>query len=246
MILSNFYLNCEDAFSYAGKPQRPPVDHLQLGTGPTYRLYETAPAGPDFRPEPYENPDPRWVFLSAVQDDEFARFCGVAGRDDLVADARFATRLAREQNRSALEAELESVFRTRTAQEWETRLLGAGVGCVTADAMSHFAFVYKDPQARALDMMVKTKHPSFGGAYWRHAPAIRFSQTPGQAGPYCETGEHTRAILKELGYEEAAMKQLKEAGVITWPADQSEGGTGLSRADRSNRASRAPATRADA
>ena len=149
MILSNLYLNAEDALSYPDKPARPPVDHLQLGTGPTYRLYETAPAGPVFRAEPYENPNPHWVFLAAQGDDDFARFCRVAGRDDLAVDSRFATRDDRAQNRSALETELESVFRTRTAKEWETSLLSAGVGCVTADAMSHFAFLYKDPQARA-------------------------------------------------------------------------------------------------
>jgi hypothetical protein len=38
----------------------------------------------------------------------------------------------------------------------------------------------------------------------------------------CEKGEHTQAILAELGYDEAAMVQLKEAGVITWPADSAE------------------------
>src|SRR5262249_33057830 len=33
MILSNVYSNCEDALAYEGKPARPVVDALQLGTG---------------------------------------------------------------------------------------------------------------------------------------------------------------------------------------------------------------------
>jgi crotonobetainyl-CoA:carnitine CoA-transferase CaiB-like acyl-CoA transferase len=218
MIVSNLYLNCEDALAYDGKPPRSPVDGMQLGTGATYRLYETASVTAAETIQPYENPDPHWVFLAAVNDDEFARLCSAAGRDDICADPRFATRRAREANDPALAALLEGVFDTKTAHAWETSLLAAGVGCVTADAMSHFAFLYCDAQARAIDMMATAEHPSFGGRYWRHAPLIRLSTTPGRAPAFCEMGEHTRTILDELGYDEAVMAQLEQAGVVTWPA----------------------------
>ena len=46
---------------------------------------------------------------------------------------------------------------------------------------------------------------------------MSFSRTPGIAGPYCETGEHTREILFELGYDAARIDQLCDAGVVTWP-----------------------------
>jgi crotonobetainyl-CoA:carnitine CoA-transferase CaiB-like acyl-CoA transferase len=223
MIVSNLFLNCEDALSYAGKPPRPPVDQFQFGTGATRRLYETARVGPEGASlRPFENADPHWVFLAAAEDDEFARFCEVAGRNDLLADARFATKAVRAEHRATLEELLEAVFRTRTAQEWETSLLASGVGCVRADAMAHYSFLYEDEQARAIDMMVKTEHAGLGGAYWRYAPLLEFSETPGQARPYCELGEHTRALLDELGYDDAAITELKDAEVVTWPASQSE------------------------
>jgi crotonobetainyl-CoA:carnitine CoA-transferase CaiB-like acyl-CoA transferase len=218
MILSNFYLNCEDALSYAGKLPRPPVDRLQLGTGATYRLYETAPVGSEVARHEYENADPRWVFFAAVNDDEFARYCKVAGRADLLDDSRFATAAARNEHREALEAILASAFKTRSAPDWESSLVDAGVGCAVADGMSHFSFLYRDSQARAINMVVKTEHPTFGGKYWRYAPVIQFSKTPGLAGPYCETGESTRSILKELGYDEEEIGQLNDAEVVTWPA----------------------------
>ena len=72
MIVSNIYLNCDDALSYEGKPPRRDVDHVQLGTGPTRRLYETAAPSAGSVREPYENPDSCWVFLSAESDQEFA------------------------------------------------------------------------------------------------------------------------------------------------------------------------------
>ena len=220
MIVSNIYLNCEDALSYSGKSPRAPVDHLQLGTGATHRLYETAPPDPGRQIEPWRNPASRWIFLSAEDDEEFARFCETAGRVDLAGDPRFSTVDGRAKNRTALEAELEALLATRSAEEWESNLLEAGVGCAAADAMSHFAFVYTDPQAQANHTMVKTSHPSFGGDYWRHAPMVRFSETPGPVRPHCELGEHTRTILAELGFSEAEMATLRDEQVVAWPLDQ--------------------------
>jgi crotonobetainyl-CoA:carnitine CoA-transferase CaiB-like acyl-CoA transferase len=217
MIVSNIYLNCDDALSYEGKPARRAVDHMQLGTGPTRRLYETAAPPEGSVRESYQNPDSCWVFLSAEGDDEFRTFCDVAGRTDVADEERFATTAARDANAGALSEILGDVFRTRPAEDWETSLLAAGVGCVTADAMSNFAFLFRDPQALANGIMVETEHPSFGGRYWRHAPMLRFSDTPGEARPHCELGEHTRAILQELGYDQSAMTDLREADVVGWP-----------------------------
>ena len=162
------------------------------------------------------------MFLSAESDDEFRAFCEVAGRSELAADERFATVAARDRNGAALSELLEEVFRTRPAAQWENSLLAAGVGCVTADAMSHFAFLFRDPQALANGTMVETEHPSFGGRYWRHAPMLRFSETPGEARPHCELGEHTRAILQELGYDQSEMTDLRQADVVGWPTAHAE------------------------
>ena len=221
MIQSNLYLNLEDAFSFAGKAPRPAVDYRQLGTGATYRLYETAPIGEGVEREAFENPDPRWVFLSAVSDDEFARFCKVAG-EDLTSDPRYATAAGRREHRSDLELHLEQVFSSRSALEWESSLLAAGVGCVVADGMSHFAFLYKDRQAQADELMVQTEHSSLGGRYWRYAPVIRFSDTPGQVLPYCDKGEHTKPIMSGLGLSEDEISRLRDDDVVTWPDEEQQ------------------------
>jgi crotonobetainyl-CoA:carnitine CoA-transferase CaiB-like acyl-CoA transferase len=222
MIVSNIYLNCEDALAYNGKPPRRSPDRLQLGTSPTRRLYQTAPVDSRQPLAPYANPDPHWVFLSAEADPQFARFCAVAGRADVAGDPRFSSRAGRDENSTALEELLEEIFRTRSAPEWERAAVPEGVGCVMADAMSHFAFLHSDAHAAAVGMMTTSEHPSFGGTYWRHAPALKFSRTPGRAKPFCEKGEHTRHILSELGYDDEEMTKLKQDDVITWPADQSE------------------------
>jgi crotonobetainyl-CoA:carnitine CoA-transferase CaiB-like acyl-CoA transferase len=157
--------------------------------------------------------------LAVDGDDAFARFCHVAGRGDLPGDRRFTTARARADHRRELEDVLAPLFLTRTAHEWESMLIEAGVGCIVADSMSHFAFLYEDPQAQAVGMMTKVALPSLGGPYWRYAPVIELSDTPGRALPFCEFGEHTRALLAECGYDDARIDQLHDDGVIAWHAE---------------------------
>jgi crotonobetainyl-CoA:carnitine CoA-transferase CaiB-like acyl-CoA transferase len=217
MIVSNIYLNSEDALAYNGKPGRRNPDRLQLGTSAARRLYQTARIDPGEPIAPHANPDPHWVFLSAESDAQFAKFCALAGRYDIASDVRYSSRAARDENSAALEELLAEVFQTRSAPEWERAAVAEGVGCVIADAMSHFAFLHSDAQAAAVAMMTKSEHPSFGGTYWRHAPLLGFSRTPGHAKPFCEKGEHTRHILAQLGYDDEEMTKLKDDDVITWP-----------------------------
>jgi crotonobetainyl-CoA:carnitine CoA-transferase CaiB-like acyl-CoA transferase len=215
MIISNIYHNYEDALSYAGKPDRAEPDAYQFGLNALYRLYQTAPAPAGTVFAPYENQNPRWVFLAAETDDEFSRFCTVAGREDLVRDVRFATKASRKVNDEALAEELAALFLTRSGREWQDSLLSGQVGCVQADAMSNFAFLYKDEQAQANQFTVLTEHSSIG-RYWRHAPLLRFSETPGLVTSTSVQGEFTRRLLAELGYDEAAMDKLRADGVVTW------------------------------
>jgi crotonobetainyl-CoA:carnitine CoA-transferase CaiB-like acyl-CoA transferase len=205
MVVSNLYANCEDALVYEGKPPRPSVDGQQYGTDAARRLYRAAETGVG---------ESGWVFLDAASDAAFEQFCDVIGRADLGADPRFASFEVRALHRAELEQILEDVFTAQPARAWEEQLLAAGVACVQADAMSHFAFLYEDPQARAIGMMTQTEHPTMGGTYWRHAPVIKLSATPGQAKAFCDWGEHSQAILEELGYEAQQIDELDDAGII--------------------------------
>lgn len=213
MIVSNIYLNYEEAFAYDGKAPRPPVDARQLGTGALHRLYECAPSkGGDSLP--HGNPDPRWVMIAAESDREFVRLCDVLGLPDVASDTRFATRAERTARRSELEDLLAPAFATRRATEWQTLLQAAGVGCVVADAASHFAFLYEDPQAMTIEMVTPTEHPALGGRYFRYSPVLRFSATPSRATRFCELGEHSGALLEELGYDAAAIARLVDDGIV--------------------------------
>lgn len=213
MMNSNVYCNSDDAFTYAGKPPRRAPGKDQIGLEATYRLYRCAEG---------------WVFLAVQFDAEFQAFCDLIGRGDLSSDPRFASWRARIDNHAALSAELEPVFLSRDAQAWETLLTEAGLGCVRADGPGHIRFLHEDPQALALGMMVPTKSRAFRdlapqGRYWRHAPVVRFSDTPCEEGkPYLGLGEHTEMVLAELGYASTDIARMAEAGVIGLAADRQE------------------------
>ncbi len=208
MMNSIVYCNSDDAMDYAGKPERQAPDKEQLGLEATYRLYETAEG---------------WVFLAARPDDEFATFCSVVGRLDLETDPRFSTAASRYEFRHELSSVLEELFRARTADEWETLLTTADVGCVRADGTGHRRFLHEDAHTRAIRFMVPTAHPLFEssapeGRYWRHGPEAEFSDTPcPESLPYAAIGEHTRAILGELGYSQDEILEMREAGIVGWP-----------------------------
>ena len=129
MIVSNLYLNCEDALSYEGKPPRPAIDHFQYGTGATHRLYQTASVAPDTIDDPTANPYPRWVFVAAIDDAAFARVCAVAGREELAADPRFADapRACRAPRRVGARARTRLPRALRTGVGVQPRRRGCGM-----------------------------------------------------------------------------------------------------------------------
>jgi crotonobetainyl-CoA:carnitine CoA-transferase CaiB-like acyl-CoA transferase len=205
MMNSNVYCNSDDAFDYVGKPARRVPGKDQLGLEATYRLYEAARG---------------WVFVAAQFDNEFSALCWVLGREELLADTRYASWAQRIRYRSELGTELEAVFKTRTAEEWETFLTAQDIGCVRADGPGHVRFLHEDPHTRAIGFMTPTqsrafRHQAPDGKYWRHAPLVKFSETPCEAGKAYEgLGAHTRLVLKELGYDEATIERLEAKRVI--------------------------------
>ena len=108
------------------------------------------------------------------------------------------------------EAALEARFRTDDAEAWETRLRQQGIACVRADTAWPAQFLLHDPHARAEELVVSASHAEWG-EYLRHGPMVRFERG-GRYGGACVPGEHTVALLGELGYEPGAIEGLLDAG----------------------------------
>ncbi len=204
MILSNAYSCSDDFLDYEGKPARPAPDAGKYGLQALYRLYESRES---------------WVFLDASGGEAaWTQLCEALERPDLPRDPRFRVAEERRANDAALAEELTAIFASRQAEEWERKLIGAGVGCVRADGPTYSRFSMFDPHSQATGLSEPAEWPHRRyGAHRRHGPVVALSRTPGRARPGCELGEHTQAILEEIGYAPDAIAGLREREVVGLP-----------------------------
>jgi crotonobetainyl-CoA:carnitine CoA-transferase CaiB-like acyl-CoA transferase len=205
-ILHGSMLYTADSWLAAdGTPSpRPPLDQEQLGLGPLYRLYETRDG---------------WLQLAAVRAGHWPALCGVLHREDLVTDARFATAAARAERRAELTAVLAEAFLADHALNWRRALDAAGVPSeVSVDTCDGESVLFDDDLVR-LGLVAEYEHPLLGRVR-QFGNLITFSDTPGKpARPVPMVGQHTREILAELGYDEAAIDGLRARGIVSWPGD---------------------------
>jgi crotonobetainyl-CoA:carnitine CoA-transferase CaiB-like acyl-CoA transferase len=139
----------------------------------------------------------------------YKRMCDALGADDIFADERFAEGPGRSEHRDALHDAISAYTHTRPREEWIAALNKAGVPC---GPVYNIDQTFADPQVKHLGMAAKVDHPTRGEMELVGQP-VRFHRTPWQlrsATP--EMGEHTEAILTELGYSEADIKNLGESG----------------------------------
>ena len=200
MINANAYLNIDDFYWHEGKQPRPLPDRDGYGLHALYRLYQ-AKTG--------------WVFLACPFDDEWDSLCRAIDRPDLLRDPRFATNEARGKHDDALAEELSRLFATEDPMHWENLLAAADVACVKAEDRGMYYFFNDDPHVRENDILSPVEAPRFG-EFWRYSPVVSFSETSGRAGPGPLMGQHTRPILRELGYSDDQISDLKARRVVDW------------------------------
>jgi crotonobetainyl-CoA:carnitine CoA-transferase CaiB-like acyl-CoA transferase len=150
-------------------------------------------------------------FLAVGNDDQFIRFCRVAGLQELVQDERFATNPARVEHADDLRGRLGPVLAGRTRQEWIETLTAAGVPC---GAVRSVPEALSDPQVVARRMIEAVEHATLNSVKVLGTP-IKLSDTPGAvrtAPPVL--GQHTGQILGELGFPPQVVEDLRARNVV--------------------------------
>jgi itaconate CoA-transferase len=160
---------------------------------------------------PFTAGDGETLFLGVQNEREFAAFCDrVLEKPSLKSDERFSSGPARFRNREAFHREVESVFRGLRANEIVARLEAADIANARLNDMLGF---WRHPQLEARARWAKVGSP--GGALDMLKPPFNLSGFEPRMEPIPALGEHTRAILGELGYAKEALDAFAASGVIS-------------------------------
>jgi crotonobetainyl-CoA:carnitine CoA-transferase CaiB-like acyl-CoA transferase len=153
---------------------------------------------------PFRAGDGGTVFLSVQNEREFARFCEVVLQNKaLAADPRFASAPARQQHRAALHGEIEKEFTKLKTADVISRLEKAGIANARMNDMQEF---WRHPQLAARGRWTKVGSPA--GELDVLKPPTNIDGMEPRMGPIPAVGEHSRAILAELGYASAEIDGL--------------------------------------
>lgn len=159
---------------------------------------------------PFECSDGEIVFLGIQNEREWARFCEeVLEHPELAEDERFVSNSERVANRDALHAGIEDVFACLTEEDAIERLEEAGIANARMRNVRDFL---DHPQLEARSRWREVGSPV--GPLQALLPPATLAGTEPAMAPIPEVGEHTNKILTELGYNEEAVAELRQAGAV--------------------------------
>ena len=141
----------------------------------------------------------------------YERLCQALDMPEFFTHPDYADHKSRSKNRVGLNAAIGERTVKRTSAEWIEILNKAGVPCgpiYTVDKM------FADPQVQLLDMGKPIVHPKLGKQHVV-GQGVNLSRTPAQFRRYApDRGEHTREVLREFGYDAAAIDGFEKRGVV--------------------------------
>ena len=138
--------------------------------------------------------------------------CEALDRPDLVADERFESNGDRVEHMDELEAELEATLRERSTDEWiEILVEDAGI---PAGPVYGVEEALDNPQTEARGAVTEVEHPELGTIPVIEHPLKYERATSGFDSPPPLLGEHNREVFRDLGYSEAELDALEEAGAF--------------------------------
>jgi len=157
----------------------------------------------------YQCKDGRWLILSLLSEEkQFPALAKCLGREDLITDPRFATKSDRQARSVELVKIFDETFATRDLAEWRKILDGNGL---VFGVVAILDDIPNDKQMLDNEVLVPFENDTMltiSSPIWIDGTKkVQPRKPPG-------VGEHSDEILREAGYDEAAIRQLKSSGAV--------------------------------
>jgi crotonobetainyl-CoA:carnitine CoA-transferase CaiB-like acyl-CoA transferase len=161
----------------------------------------------------YRSGDGRWFWLLGLEAERhWPKLAEAIERLELVSDSRWSGARDRRKNSRELVALLDEVFASRSLAEWAARFDEVGLWWAPVQTQDE---VVADPQVRAMNGIVSVPEAGGEGEFQAVATPLEFSAAPvGPQGPPPKLGEHTDAVLRELGLGADEIRRLRERGAL--------------------------------
>ena len=160
---------------------------------------------PTDRPELVFKTKDGYITAGTVSDSEWLGFCKATDDHELAKDERFATVADRSLNVTARINKMAEYFVHRTTAEWLERLDAADVPC--APILRRGEVIHNE-QVVARGIIEEFEQPTVGRVR-QPKPAARFEINEAViGGPAPRIGEHSRDVLRDLGYSDAAIEKM--------------------------------------
>jgi crotonobetainyl-CoA:carnitine CoA-transferase CaiB-like acyl-CoA transferase len=162
----------------------------------------------------FKTKDDSWICIVQRQGDvDWVPMCKVIGREDLMEDPRFTSSKARRQNGAELVDIIDAGFGQFTKEEISARLDEHSIAWAPVQTLAEVA---EDPQTEAAGAIVQVpSSKGDGSTFSSPASPVRFpGADDGPKGPSPKLGEHTRAVLEELGVPSSDIDALYADGVV--------------------------------
>jgi crotonobetainyl-CoA:carnitine CoA-transferase CaiB-like acyl-CoA transferase len=152
-----------------------------------------------------------WINLGGANQSNWERIVRAIGMPELAADERFRNNTERMRNLKALVPILGDALKKKTSAHWISVFEAEGVPVGPVNKTSDMV---SDPQVKAREMVIEVEHPKAGRVKAIGHP-VKFSETKVEASrPAPLLGQHTREVLKDLGYDDARIDALAQEGAV--------------------------------
>ena len=190
LLHGSLSLQSGNVVDYPGKP-------TIFRVNPTYRLYQAG--------------DGQWFFLACGNQTFWVKLCKALELDHLADDPRFASWVLRLDHGQDLLPLLEARFASEPRAHWLGVLADHDIPAAPVQSLAEFM---DDPAVRHHDMIREYEHPDVGRLRLMGQPLL-FSDTRTQdPGPPPALGEHTQAVLGELGYTPDRINDLERRKIV--------------------------------